>query len=91
MASVYFGLSKKDIPHASSMTRIMQQIGGAFGSSVPAIILQSQLNDLNAIDITARNTAFNYAFMWTTIFTVISLVFVLFLPTKLSKRHSKIE
>lgn len=88
MASVYIGLSKEDIPHASSMTRIMQQIGGAFGASVLAIILQSYLSSLNAIDITARNTAFNYAFMWTTIFTVISLIFVLLLPNKLSKKHS---
>lgn len=88
MASVYIGLSKEDIPHASSMTRILQQIGGAFGASILAIILQSQLSSLNAIDITARNTAFNHTFMWTTIFTVISLIFALFLPNKLSKSHS---
>ncbi|MBM7601476.1 EmrB/QacA subfamily drug resistance transporter [Virgibacillus halotolerans] len=88
MASVYIGLSKEDIPHASSMTRILQQIGGAFGASILAIILQSQLSSLNAMGITAINTAFNHTFMWTTIFTVISLIFALFLPNKLSKNHS---
>lgn len=91
MTSVYIGLSKEDVPHASSMTRILQQIGGAFGASVLAIILQSQLSSLNTMDITAQNTAFNVAFMWTTIFTVISLLFVLLLPNKLSKNHSTAE
>lgn len=88
MATAYTGLSKKEIPHASSMTRILQQIGGAFGASVLAIILQSQFSSLHAIDIAARNTAFNYTFMWTTIFTAISLIFVLLLPNKLNKNRS---
>lgn len=88
MATAYTGLSKEEVPHASSVTRILQQIGGAFGASVLAIILQSQLSSLNTIDLTTRNTAFNHTFMWSTILTVISLVFVLFLPTHSSKKHS---
>ncbi|MEN1966629.1 MDR family MFS transporter [Lentibacillus sp. N15] len=88
MATAYIGLNKEEIPHASSMTRILQQIGGAFGASVLAIILQSQFHSLQAIDITARNIAFNHTFMWSTIFTAISLIFVVMLPTKLSKNQS---
>ncbi|WP_248630986.1 DHA2 family efflux MFS transporter permease subunit, partial [Paenibacillus riograndensis] len=46
MASAYIGLSSQQIPHASSTTRIMQQIGGAFGASVIAIILQNEYNSV---------------------------------------------
>lgn len=91
MAGVYVGLSKEDIPHASSMTRILQQIGGAFEASVLAVILQSQYNPLHAADITARNLAFNHTFMWITIFTAMSFIFVLLLPSHTKKKHAASE
>ncbi|CAM4187001.1 MAG: MDR family MFS transporter [Paenibacillus macerans] len=82
MATAYEGLSKKQVPHASSATRILQQIGGAFGASVLAIILQNQMTSQSVISITTRNTAFNHTFMWTVGFTLISLLFIAFLPNK---------
>ncbi|GIP23357.1 MDR family MFS transporter [Paenibacillus sp. J22TS3] len=84
MATAYEGLSKEQIPHASSATRILQQIGGAFGASVLAIILQNQLTSTSVINISVRNTAFNHTFMWTVGFTLISLIFIAFLPNKKS-------
>ncbi|GIP12379.1 multidrug efflux MFS transporter [Paenibacillus macerans] len=83
MATAYEGLSKKQVPHASSATRILQQIGGAFGASVLAIILQNQMTSQSVISITTRNTAFNHTFMWTVGFTLISLLFIAFLPNKI--------
>ncbi|WP_059047052.1 MDR family MFS transporter [Paenibacillus rubinfantis] len=77
MATAYEGLSKELIPHASSATRILQQIGGAFGASVFAVILQNQIHTQAAL-----NTAYNHTFMWSVVFTVLSLGFIIFLPHK---------
>ncbi|MGZ7441378.1 MDR family MFS transporter [Paenibacillus sp. TH7-28] len=86
MATAYEGLSKEQVPHASSATRILQQIGGAFGASVLAIILQNQMTSQSVINITTRNAAFNHTFMWTVGFTLISLLFIAFLPNKKSSK-----
>ncbi|WP_233096075.1 MFS transporter [Alicyclobacillus sp. SO9] len=53
MAAAYTGLSKEQIPHASSATRILQQIGGAFGASVLAVILQNQIAGQSVINVAA--------------------------------------
>ena len=82
MATAYEGLSKELVPHASSATRILQQIGGAFGASVFAVILQNQINSQPVHDVSALNTAFNHTFMWSVVFTIVSLVFIIFLPHK---------
>ncbi|WP_151208756.1 multidrug efflux MFS transporter [Paenibacillus yonginensis] len=41
MASAYIGLSSRQIPHASVTTRIMQQIGGAFGASLSLLFCRT--------------------------------------------------
>ena len=43
MAAAYLGLRPDQVPHASSATRIMQQVGGSFGTAILAMILQIQL------------------------------------------------
>ncbi|WP_405109206.1 MDR family MFS transporter [Paenibacillus sp. FSL K6-1217] len=80
MASAYIGLSSKQIPHASSTTRIMQQIGGAFGVSVIAIILQNELNSVLTPDPSAAAVAFDHTFMWTIAFSTLALIPAAFLP-----------
>ncbi|MFC4012051.1 DHA2 family efflux MFS transporter permease subunit [Nonomuraea purpurea] len=40
MAGAYQGLTPAQVPHASSATRIVQQVGGAFGTAVLATALQ---------------------------------------------------
>ncbi|MGW4798852.1 MDR family MFS transporter [Nonomuraea sp. NPDC004297] len=51
MAGAYQGLAPAQIPHASSGTRILQQVGGSFGTAVLATTLQ-------------WNTGFQGAFWW---------------------------
>ncbi|MEK4854311.1 MDR family MFS transporter [Paenibacillus sp. FSL H7-0756] len=80
MASAYIGLSSKQVPHASSTTRIMQQIGGAFGVSVIAIILQNELNSVLTRDPAALAVAFDHSFMWTIAFSILALIPAAFLP-----------
>lgn len=80
MASAYIGLSSKQIPHASSTTRIMQQIGGAFGVSVIAIILQNELNSVLSHDPAAMAVAFDHTFIWSIAFATLALIPAAFLP-----------
>ncbi|MDR6550275.1 MFS transporter [Paenibacillus qinlingensis] len=80
MATAYVGLSPKDIPHASITTRIMQQIGGAFGASIIAIILQHQFNTLTSHDPAAVAIAFDHTFSWSIIFTALALIPSALLP-----------
>ncbi|WP_262495557.1 MFS transporter [Paenibacillus sp. B2(2019)] len=80
MASAYIGLSSKQIPHASSSTRIMQQIGGAFGVSVIAIILQNEFNSVISHDPAAVAVAFDHTFIWSIAFSTLALIPAAFLP-----------
>jgi MFS family permease len=72
---VYDRLDKKDIPQGTTATRIFQQIGGAFGTAVLAIILSHGLAAADANTF----SAFSQAFWWTTVFTAVSIVPVFFL------------
>ena len=40
MTSAYMGLSRDQVPDASIATRILQTIGGTFGSAILAAIVQ---------------------------------------------------
>ena len=40
MAAAYVGVARADVPHASMITRIAQQLGGSFGTAVLAVVLQ---------------------------------------------------
>ncbi|MNI75726.1 hypothetical protein D3C73_1319040 [compost metagenome] len=58
----------------------MQQLGGAFGASVIAIILQNELNSLMSPDPAALAAAFDHTFMWSISFTALALIPALLLP-----------
>jgi EmrB/QacA subfamily drug resistance transporter len=73
MAAAYQGLARDDVPHASSATRILQQIGGAFGTAVLAVILARQA----AAHPVA--VAFDNTFWWSLAFTAVAVVPALFL------------
>ncbi|SHI01625.1 drug resistance transporter, EmrB/QacA subfamily [Sporobacter termitidis DSM 10068] len=79
MASVYEGLQREQVPHASIAMRILQTIGGAFGSATLAVIVQHQLTALVPV---AASAAFNTAFWWAVGFTLIAAVPALFLPLR---------
>ncbi|WP_185845209.1 MFS transporter [Nonomuraea sp. WAC 01424] len=67
MAGAYQGLAPAQIPHASSGTRILQQVGGSFGTAVLATTLQ-------------WNTGFQGAFWWAFGFALAAAVPAALLP-----------
>jgi EmrB/QacA subfamily drug resistance transporter len=79
MVSAYVGLSSEQIPHASIATRILQTIGGAFGSAVLATIVEHQLAGHSALGIQNVVSAYNVAFWWSVGFTILSVIPTLFL------------
>lgn len=63
VSSAYVGLEPPNVPHASMQTRVLQQLGGAFGVALAAMLLQA---------FAGRGTAeFHWAF-W--IFTGLAVV-----------------
>jgi EmrB/QacA subfamily drug resistance transporter len=81
MATAYVGLEKEHIPDASTATRILQTIGGAFGSAILATVIQHQLTihqTMKAAQATVG--AYNVAFWWSIGFTVISIIPAFLLP-----------
>ena len=80
MAGAFREVQPKEVPDASTITRIVQQIGGSFGTTVLAVILAQ---GLQAHDVTAaaRASAFGTAFSWAIGFTVVALLPASFLPS----------
>jgi EmrB/QacA subfamily drug resistance transporter len=76
MVGAFRELEPGQIPDASSTTRIMQQLGGAFGAATLAVILQNQLS------AHAAQTAYARSFAWTIAFTVIAAVPAVLLPRR---------
>jgi EmrB/QacA subfamily drug resistance transporter len=66
MAGSFQGLPRASVPDASSATRIMQQVGGSFGTAVLAVILAGH--------------SFDVAFWWSVAFTGAALLPALMLP-----------
>ncbi|MEJ3750470.1 MDR family MFS transporter [Actinomycetes bacterium KLBMP 9797] len=68
MAAAFDGLDRAQVPHASSATRIAQQVGGAFGAAVLAVVLQ--------------RTGFQHSFGWAVGCTALALLPALALPRR---------
>ena len=66
MAGAFTGLPKPQVPAATTATRIMQQIGGSFGTAVLAMILAGE--------------SYHAAFWWSVGFTALALLPALLLP-----------
>ena len=80
MATAYLGLGRDQIPHASSVIRIMQQVGGAFGTAILAMILSTELRAHHAAGLAGQASAFGTAFWWSLGFTVLAILPALALP-----------
>lgn len=78
MIGAFNGLPREQIPHASSTTRIMQQVGGSFGTAVLAVILQTQLADHPGP--AGQALAFGHTFTLALAFTALAVVPALLLP-----------
>lgn len=85
MASAYIGLNRDQIPHASVATRILLTIGGAFGSAILATIVEQQLSYSSVSGTQTVAGAYNVAFWWLIVFTIITLVPSLLLSTSKSE------
>jgi EmrB/QacA subfamily drug resistance transporter len=80
LASPYRGLATAAIPRATSAIRMFQQLGGAFGGAVLAVVLQRQLATPGAIDPAGRAAAFGVTFWWVLGCTLIAVLPALLLP-----------
>lgn len=80
MAAAYRGLRPAQVPHASSATRILQQVGGSFGAAIFAMLLQAQLTAHAAHGITGQATAYDNVFWWSAALTAAVIPAALLLP-----------
>ena len=74
MAVGFVGLEKAEVPHASIVTRIAQQVGGAAGTAILAVILQG------AVASVGPEEAFQDAFWWAVGFTAVAVALSFLLP-----------
>jgi EmrB/QacA subfamily drug resistance transporter len=81
MALAFRGLQRDEVPDASIITRIGQQVGGSFGTAVLAVILTAAT--ATATSTTALAGAFQQSFWWATGFAAAGVVLSLALPGKL--------
>jgi len=81
MTAAFIGLERSDIPHASIITRIVQQLGGSFGVALLAVILDGALAQI-ATSHGSPSSAFDQAFWWSIGFTGVAVVLSLVLPGK---------
>jgi EmrB/QacA subfamily drug resistance transporter len=70
-------LTQEQIPHASSMVRVFQQLGGAFGAAMIATVLQRQLA---AAGVAGQPTAFSHTFWWIAACALLAAILALLLP-----------
>ena len=75
MAVAFIGLEHDEIPHASIVTRVSQQIGGSLGVALLAVILATAATA--AADLAS---GFDIAFWWTVGFSALAVVVSLVLP-----------
>jgi EmrB/QacA subfamily drug resistance transporter len=78
MSVAFLGLEHDEVPHASIITRLAQQLGGAFGTAILAVILEGAT--AGAHDIAGIANGFDVAFWWAVAFTVVAIGVCLALP-----------
>jgi EmrB/QacA subfamily drug resistance transporter len=77
MAVAFLGLAKEQVSDSSVITRMVQQIGGSFGTAVLAVILTGSITAHHG-DLAA---GFHLAFWWATGFSVVAVLLSLWLPS----------
>lgn len=86
MVGAFTDLTTDQLPHASSVIRIVQQLGGAFGAAVIAIVLQHQLTTHPAPQ---QALAFTHTFWLIAAFALLAVIPTLFLPSTRQARHRR--
>ncbi|MFD5654035.1 MDR family MFS transporter [Streptomyces sp. NPDC127039] len=77
-SAIYVGLKPAEVPHASILQRVVQQVGGSAGTAALAVVLQHALTG-------AQNPAelaegFGTAFWWATALSAVGIPMTLLLP-----------
>ena len=80
MSVAYVGLERAEVAHASIITRLVQQIGGAFGVALLAVILEATTGGANNLADLAHG--FDVAFWWAVGFTVVAILVCPVLPAR---------
>jgi len=80
MSVGFVGLERAEVGHASIITRLAQQIGGAFGTALLAVILASATG--GASDLADLAHGFDTAFWWAVGFTVVAVAVCFALPDR---------
>ncbi|GAA5205304.1 MDR family MFS transporter [Microbacterium kyungheense] len=83
MSVAFVGLERDEVPHASIITRLAQQIGGAFGTAILAVILEATTSGASSISDVA--SGFDVAFWWAIGFTVVAVGVCFALPAPAKK------
>jgi EmrB/QacA subfamily drug resistance transporter len=87
MAGAFQGLSRDQVPHASSATRILQFVGGSFGAAIlVAVILDRYAVAHAAAGAAGLATAFADTFWWCTGFTALAVIPALLLAGRLKPK-----
>ena len=87
MALGFRGLQRPQIPDASIITRIAQQVGGSFGIAVLAVILTSTLT--TATTPARLEHAFHQSFWWAFGFTAAGILLSLTCPAQCRTRRKR--
>ncbi|HXX60139.1 MAG TPA: MDR family MFS transporter [Candidatus Sulfotelmatobacter sp.] len=72
----YVDIGRDQMPHASAITRIVQQLGGAFGTALVAVVLTAAATQAGA------QAGFESAFWWTIAMTMAAAVTAMLLPAQ---------
>lgn len=74
----FAGMERDEIPHASILIRVTQQVGGSLGTAALTVILQRALSGTHTA--TASAHGFRQSFWWAVMFTILAVSVSLFLP-----------
>ncbi|WP_407883450.1 MDR family MFS transporter [Furfurilactobacillus curtus] len=93
MSDSYVSLPKELVSQATTATRMLQNVGGAFGSAILATVIQNQINGV-VPTVTKLTNAYHMAFIWSVVFTGLAIVPAWFLThhrstTSVSEKTSK--
>ena len=80
-SAAFIGLERTEVPQASIISRISQQLGGSFGVALFAVILQAASSGTPA----GTASAFDTAFWWATATTIAAIPLCLLLPGRTAK------
>ncbi len=80
MTGGFIGLAHEEVPDASVITRVSQQLGGSFGTAVLAVVLAGAA--ASATDLDGLAGAFDTAFWWAVGFSALAAGMSFLLPRR---------